>query len=268
MKIKRLHIIRLFAFLLLLMTGSTTNKAWADVTYIILTKPFNVRNYQNNANFRTGVRVEALRCTSDGTTVYLPDAFRSPLATNFKYYTSATSTYESLYDTGHGTWILATKYDIYTAVSSDSEVAENSAVGANTTFYVTYDYINDSHDPGWRNGIIELDGTKNYTVTLDKGNNLKYLCYNRSRNNRPAAANASTKDKSGNELFTGERLISDKFEYYGDMSPGFKWDSYGPKDLYFQFKFEGTDPYNVVIKTAYIGEETYNEYLAKEGTIG
>lgn len=264
MAIKRLHIIRLFAFLLLLMTGSTTNKAWADVTYIILTKPFNVRNYQNNANFRTGVRVEALRCTSDGTTVYLPDAFRSPLATNFKYYTSATSTYESLYDTGHGTWILATKYDIYTAVSS--EVTENSAVGANTTFYVTYDYINDSHDPGWRNGIIELDGTKNYTVTLNKGNNLKYLCYNRSRNNRPAAANASTKDKSGNELFTGERLISDKFEYYGDMSPGFKWDSYGPRDLYFQFKFEGTDPYNVVIKTAYIGEETYNEYLAKEGS--
>ena len=261
MKIKRLHIIRLFAFLLLLIAGGTANEAWADVTYIILTKPFNVRNYNNTDNFRTGVRVEALRCTSTGTLVYLPDNFRSPLAKNFKYYTSKESTYASLYDTGHSTRILATKYDIYTAVSG--EVTENSAVGANTVFYVTYDYINDGESSGYKNGILELDDNTTYTIAMNTGNNLRYLCYNRSRNNRPAAANASTQ-KDGQKAFNGGVLASDDFLPFGDIAPGFKWDTYGPKDLYFQFKFEGTDPYNVVVKTGYDKDDTYTEELAIE----
>ena len=36
--------------LMLLLLGGMMNEAWADVTYIILTKPFNVKNAANNVS--------------------------------------------------------------------------------------------------------------------------------------------------------------------------------------------------------------------------
>jgi hypothetical protein len=61
MKRIRQHIALIFTLLLL---GGMMNEAWADVTYIILTKPFNVRNAANTEDYSTNIRLEALRCTS------------------------------------------------------------------------------------------------------------------------------------------------------------------------------------------------------------
>ena len=63
------------------------NGAWAKkVTYHILTKPFDVRNHNNTGDYKSNIRVEALQCTSEEATVGLPDQFKSPLATTFRYW--------------------------------------------------------------------------------------------------------------------------------------------------------------------------------------
>ena len=183
MKRIRQHIALIFTLLLL---GGMMNEAWADVTYIILTKPFNVRNAANTENYRTNIRLEALRCTSSGTTVYLPDAFRSPLAKNFKYWKTPTVTANTkLYDdTGTGPKVLQTTYNIYTAIAD--ELTENSSVPDGvTTIYVTYDYDE-------ANTILKLDGAHKYNISLNTGNNLRFFCFNKNRGNRPAAAKVTT----------------------------------------------------------------------------
>lgn len=229
----------------MLLLGGITNEAWADVTYIILTKPFNVRNAANNADYRTNIRLEALRYTSTGTTVYLPDAFRSPLAKNFKYWRTATvNANTKLYDdTGTNPKVLQTRYDIYTAVTDG--LTENDPVPDGvTTIYVTYDYNED-------NTILKLDGEHKYNITLNSGNKLRYLCFNKNRNNRPAAALAST--------VSATDLISDDFVQNVN---GFD----GTKMVHYQFYLCGKDPYNITIMTAYEGDGTYNEQLAVEKT--
>lgn len=242
MKLQLRHIALIFALLLI---GSVANEAWADVTYIILTKPFNVRNAANTTNYKENIRLEALRYTSPGTTVYLPDAFRSPLAKNFKYWKTPTvTTNTKLYDdTGTNPKVLQTKYDIYTAVAD--ELTENTSVPEGVTIiYVTYDYDED-------NTILKLDGAHKYNITLNSGNKLRYLCLNKNRNNRPAAALATT--------VSAEDLISDDFVQNVN---GFD----GTKMVHYQFYFCGEDPYNITIMTAYNGNETYTEKLAVEGT--
>ena len=114
---RKQHIIRILSLLLLLC--GTVNQAWAKkVTYHILTKPFTVKNYNGSGNFRNNIRVEALQCTSEEATVGLPDQFKSPLATNFEYWTTPTRTYDKLYNSENGTKIITTKYYIYTGVSN------------------------------------------------------------------------------------------------------------------------------------------------------
>lgn len=229
----------------LLLLGGITNEALADVTYIILTKEFNVRNAANTDNYWPNIRLEALRYTSTGTTVYLPDEFRSPLAKNFQYWRTATVTPNTkLYDdTGTSPKVLQTKYDIYTAVAD--ELTENDPVPDGVaTIYVTYDYNED-------NTILKLDGAHKYNITLNSGNKLRYLCFNKNRNNRPAAALAST--------VSATDLISDDFVQNVN---GFD----GTKMVHYQFYLCGEDPYNITIMTAYEGNGTYNEQLAVEKT--
>lgn len=236
------HIALIFTLLIL---GGITNEALADVTYIILTKEFNVRNAANTDNYWPNIRLEALRYTSTGTTVYLPDEFRSPLAKNFKYWRTPTvNPNTKLYDdTGTSPKVLQTKYDIYTAVAD--ELTENNSVPDGvTTIYVTYDYDED-------NTILKLDGAHKYNITLNSGNKLRYLCFNKNRNNRPAAALATT--------VSAEDLISDDFVQNVN---GFD----GTKMVHYQFYLCGEDPYNITIMSAYEGDETYNEKLAVEGT--
>ena len=233
----------------MLLAGGIANEAWADVTYYILTKPFNVRNAANDANYRTNIRLEALRCTSTGSTVYLPAEFRSPLAKNFKYWKTPTvTTNTKLYDdTGTNPKVLQTKYDIYTAVAD--EMTEGSTLADNgnpTVIYVTYDYDED-------NTILKLNGAHKYNIQLNSGNNLRYLCFNKSRNNRPGAAKATT--------VSADDLISDDFvknvNGIGNNTTAY---------LHFQFYLCGEDPYNITIMSAYEGDGTYNEKLAVEGT--
>lgn len=246
MKHTRLHIIRIFTLLLLLQAGGTANQAWGQVTYYILTKPFNVRNAANDDNYKTNIRLEALRCTSTGTTVYLPAGFRSPLAKNFKYWKTPTVTNTKLYDdNGTNPKVLQTTYDIYTAVSD--EMTEGSTLESNgnpTAIYVTYDYAED-------NTILKLDGTHKYNIQLNSGNNLRYLCFNKNRNNRPGAAKATT--------VSADDLVSDDFvtnvNGIGNNTTS---------QLHFQFYLCGADPYNITIKTAYKGSGTYNESLEVE----
>lgn len=236
-----------FLLMAMLLMGGMANSASADVTYIILTKEFNVRNAANTADYRTNIRLEALRCTSDGSTVYLPLEFRSPLAKNFKYWKTPTvTTNTKLYDdTGTSPKTLQTTYNIFTAVAD--EMTEGSTLASNgnpTTIYVTYDYDED-------NDILKLDGAHKYNITLNSGANKRFLCFNKNRNNRPAAAKATT--------VTAEDLISNDFVQNVD---GFD----GTKMVHYQFYLCGEDPYNITIMTAYEGSETFNEKLAVEGT--
>lgn len=110
----RLHIIRIFTLLLMLVAGGTANEAWAKkVTYHILTLPFDVRNHNNSGDYKTNIRVEALQCTSEEATVGLPDQFVSPLAKNFRYWKTASSTYAHLYHYAGNSNVLESKYYIY-----------------------------------------------------------------------------------------------------------------------------------------------------------
>ena len=240
---KRIQHITLVLILLLL--GGAMNEAWADVTYIILTKPFNVRNAANTDNYHSDIRLEALRCTSTGTTVYLPDAFRSPAAKDFKYWKTPTvTTNQKLYDdTGTNPKVLQTTYDIYSDVADPMTESTTLAANGNpTVIYVTYDYDED-------NPILKLDGAHKYNITLNSGDKLRYLCFNKNRGNRPAAALATT--------VTAEDLISNDFVQNVN---GFD----GTRMVHYQFYLCGQDPYNITIMTAYNGNETYMEDLNVE----
>ena len=239
------HIIRLFILLLMLLAGGTANEAWAKtVTYHILTKPFTVRNYDDSGNFRTDIRVEALQCTSEEATVGLPDQFKSPLAKNFQYWATATRTYDKLYDSGHNTKIITTKYYIYTALSDEIKNPTETSSDAYTDIYVTYDYDEE-------NGIIDLNGGKSYNIAFTNGGNEKYVCFNRSRNNR--VANALGSGLSGEQLASDDFIIPEN----GNGQLGWYWSKWGPPGVLIRFKFTGQDPYNITIMTSYDGPELH-----------
>ena len=78
------------------MAGGATNEAWGKITYHILSLPMTThqRDGINNAEgsnvdvFRTNERVEVLQVVSSVLSVNLPFEYRSPLATNYRYYTA------------------------------------------------------------------------------------------------------------------------------------------------------------------------------------
>ncbi len=250
----RLHILRIFALLLVLMVGGTANEAWAKkITYHILTLPFDVKNADGTAKW-TNIRVEALQCTSEEATVGLPAQFKSPLATGFRYWATATRTFEKLYDSQNNNKIINTKYYIYNCSGGDyaclSNEIENPAEtssdadGIPNDIYVTYEY-NSS------NGILNLKGEKSYNLAFTNGGVEKYICFNRSRNNRIASALGSG--------LTGEQLASDDFvvPVNDKKQLGWNWSKWGPQGLLLRFKFIGEDPYNITIMTSYDGPELH-----------
>lgn len=252
---KTRHYIRtLLLMLLLLAGGGMGNVAWAQkVTYHILTKPFTVKNHNNDGDFagHVNIRVEALQCVSEEATVGLPEQFKSPLAKNFKYWANATSTYDKLYDSGYGTQIVTTKYYIYSSVSDEITPGSNS--DNYTDIYVTYEYINDGENEGYKNGKIELDGATKYNISITSGGVQKHIAYNRSRNNRIANVNDAA--------LTGEHLANDEFvipEEGTDANQlGFFYSGWGPVGLFFGFKLAGEDPYNISLETSYEGGELH-----------
>ena len=253
MNILKKHIMRTVLAALLLLVGGMTNYVTAGkVTYHILTKPFNVRTWDNSGDFKSNIRVEALQCTSEEATVGLPDQFKSPLATNFKYWGSATYTYANLYDNHTGTKIINAKYYIYQCEAGNQYACLNNEIPSGTSsddytdIYVTYDYIGD-------NDIVKLDGATDYNIAITSKGTEKFLSYNRSRNNRVANAKGAA--------LSGEHLASDDFvipeEGTGTNQLGWKWSKWGPIGLFLGFNLDGQDPYNVTIMTSYEGGEIH-----------
>lgn len=223
------------------------------MTYHILTLPFTTKNSSDGVNLTdrfTNIRVEAIRVfVDDATTVGLPPHFMSPLAENFKYYASANVTRQTAsnftnpqntYFDGNGRaqiyQYMTTKYDLY-AITTDSPInPADYTISSDQDIYVTYTYKTD-------NTIAKLDGSQDYNIKLGD----RFLCFNKDRANRPAAIPASN--------LTEENLTSNDFTYVA--KPGFNNNAH--HNFHFRFKFEGNDPYNIVLRTSYNGDATFME---------
>lgn len=130
---------------------------------------------------------------------------------------------------------------------------EESAITANCDIFVTYEYNPD-------NGIAKLDGSESYNIEISGG----FVAYNKGRNNRMAVIPAKYSD--GTERITGEQLSSKKFVkvdvtgtaispwWNGNLTPKDRINSY----YHFLFKYEGEDPYNITIRSAYEDEDKVN----------
>ena len=236
--------------MLMLLLGSVSNSVWAyKVTYHVLTLPIN-SSAAHMVSAVNGKRLEAVRAVVDNaTTIELPAHFKSPLATNFKYYTA--DQVESIAATNlHGSSDRV-KGIIYYLKADSVETPEGTAVNANLDIYVTYDYVGDG------NSIVKLDGSVNYNIGVTKG----FLAYNRGRNNRPGVVPRN--------MVTDGQLISEDFVKVNVDGSGITpyYDNpYNPRanvesQFHFLFKFEGGDPYNIIIRTAYDKDSTYMEEI-------
>ena len=253
MKIQIRHIALIMTLLLL---GGVVNEAWAyKVTYHILTLPINQEadvnfryDYHMDAAFE-GKRLEAFRYVDNNATIIkLPDIYKSPLAKNFKYYYDGDNIVKTaaapLYSDN-----TATKSWSYSITNETAVVAENTTLTANWDIYVTYEY-DDSKD-------IKLDGSVKYNITMSGG----YMALNRGRNNRLAVIPEN--------LVSSEQLASEDFVYV-DVSSVKDITTYWATNnknkradvesqFLFLFKYEGKDPYNIVIASAYDKNTTYIE---------
>ena len=246
---------RVFTFLLtLLLLGGAGNKAWAaTVTYHVLTLPMSSSVYNIKSTY-DGKRLEAIQVKVDNaTSVELPVQFKSPLATNFKYYkadqVTKSATAENLYDNG------SNKAYIYELIATPTATPEGDPVSSNIDIYVTYDYKYAASETG--NTIAKLNGSANYNIAVNKG----FLAYNKGRNNRPAVVPRN--------MVTAEQLVSPTFVKLNVSGSGITtyWSSGDNKNdradneskFHFLFKFVGQDPYNIIIRTAYAGDSVYIE---------
>ncbi len=241
------HIALIFALLLF---GGVANEAWGKVTYHILTLPFTTK--KSDGTDRGTYIVEALRCTSDELTVGLPDYFKSPLASNFKYYAAnnveRNGTLESTGGSDARSQIyerIITKYDTYRIVDPSVELTEGVAIADDSHVYVTYTYdnatspINLNGEEGRTIGGIVYN--EDYNIALGD----RFLCFNKARNNRVGAILATN--------VTNENLISNDFTYV--TTNGFD----SSHDFHFRFWYIGNDPYNITIQTSYVGDGTFIE---------
>ena len=258
----------------MLLVGGMTSEVWgATVTYHILTLPIPDPAVEGNYDYHMrsavyGYRLEAFKITVyDQTAVQLPDHYKSPLATGFTYY-------ESKYITGHGSKTTTQLYqDVNTAkailyqvkgedtpgdTSDDATpVAEGAAITATKAdYYVVYTY-------NASNTIAKLDGSVSYNIGV-KGKG--FLSLNRGRNNRGAVIPTAKVNP--------EMLASEDFSYVDNPghSIGTYWNDANNKNtrslveskFFFGFKFEGKDPYHIILRTTYNKDTTYIE--KNEGT--
>ena len=266
---KQYRHIAYFLLTLLLLTG-VANKAWAtDVTYHILTLPIDNDIYHMKTEIN-GKRLEAFKVTIKGQSqLELPAAYKSPLATGFTYYATGDVTESpsavKLFDATNN----PNKAFYYTINGGASAVSEGTYLsGAKADYYVVYTY-------NASNTIAKLDGSVKYNIKAigyDKGKEKEkgFFALNRGRNNRPAVLPKSIVDpaKLASEDFM-------KFPYDDKNKPhnvtgtsvsGY-WEDGNNKNnqsdvagqFFFMFKFEGVDPYNIIIRTAYAKNTTYIE---------
>ena len=252
------HIQHIALILTLLLLVGISNEAWATkVTYHILTKPINNDIYHMKSEV-SGWRLEAIKVVMDkATDVGLLAHYKSPLATNFRYYSSEDiingGSATALYDINSSTKGVRYKVKgIDTADPSPTPVAEGTPVSGNTVeFYVIYDYNED-------NTIAKLDGSVSYNIKIK---NKGFLAYNRGRNNRPAVVpNNVTPEMLASEDFVkienpGGNIVT----YWIDNTNNKNKQAEVEKQFHFIFKFEGNDPYNIIIRTAYNRDISYIE---------
>ncbi len=261
-KARILHNIRTLALLLLLLLGGMGSEAWAyKVTYHILTLPINASwPGVTNTDYYTW-SMEAVRTiVDDASTVGdLPAHFKSPLAKEFKFYQASdidlysSGTVQSIY-ANHS----ATKYILYKIKGGATPLSEGAAVTADCDIYVTYEY-------NAANTIAKLDGSEAYNIVINNG----FLAYNMGRNNRLAVV---PEQNGSQRRVSGEQAVSHDFikvdvsganigTYWADAqnkNPRSKTES----KFYFKFKLEGSDPYNITIRTAYDTDDYYIEKYA------
>ena len=272
---KKLYI-RIFTMLTLLLLGGMANQAWAyKITYHILTLPMTSEIPGNTvAEYNDkGWRMEALRVVVDNVTKLqpLPAHFQSPLADNFKYYANASVTKDGtareIYANNHKNIYFLYRINGEDTPDNDSDDAAPMAIGdditSNCDIYVTYKYNEN-------NGIAKLDGSEKYIIGIHNG----FLAYNKGRNNRLAVM---PKTYNGEYIVEGESLCSDNFNkvdingkgtnirtwWNDNKTPRATAESY----FHFLFKYEGCDPYNITIMTAYKGEDCYYEKWATDANI-
>jgi len=244
----------------LLMTGAQ-NKVWAtDVTYHILTLPIDNSIYHMKAEI-SGKRLEAFKVTiKNQSQLELPPQYKSPLATGFTYYATGDVTKSgsavNLFDATNN----QNRAHYYSINGDASALTEGTTLPAGTAdYYVVYTY-NSS------NTIAQLNGSVKYNINIvgydkstvkEKG----FMAYNRGRNNRPAIL---PKGKVDPDMLSSEDFM--KVDVTGtNVSPYWSHGDNKNKEaltgskFHFMFKFEGVDPYNIIIRTAYAKDTTYIE---------
>ena len=244
-----------------LLLAGAANQAWAIKAYYhILTLPINTtegyNTYHLNAGFN-GYRLEALRVMVDNAQIVeLPAAYKSPLATNFKYYydDGTNVTKEAAIEMYN--FSAKNKSRRYAIAGAAVETTEKTPITStkDVHIYVTYEY---DATKG-----VKLDGTVNYNIPISGG----FLALNRGRNNRLAVFREDL------DLVSAKDLVSEdfvKYEYKNDKIPGTNISAYWSSNqntrdevagqFHFLFKFEGSDPYNILIGTAYDKNDTYIE---------
>lgn len=257
-RIMKLQIRHIALILTLLLLGGMANEAWAaKVTYHILTLPIVDPAIEGNYDWHMrsevyGHRLEAVKVVVDNqTTVELPAHYKSPLATGFTYYAPSQITIGStvqLYTNNSNT-----KGKLYDVIASPTATPEGTAIpGTTAEYYVVYTY-NES------NTIAKLDGSVRYNIGI-KGKG--YLAYNRGRNDRPAVVLTAKVDAEmlASEDFMKVDLTKTGIDAYwkgGDNNKN-KEEQVGSQ-LHFMFWFEGKDPYNIIICTAYNRDTTFIE---------
>ena len=266
------------------MAGGATNEAWGKITYHILSLPMTThqRDGINNAEgsnvdvFRTNERVEVLQVVSSVLSVNLPFEYRSPLATNYRYYT-ATGVNKTgpnqLYGYNNTTYYFYNITDGSTnttnnadygdtenklggdGINKDDNVPTDAAVAAglrytpgaacsdNIHIYVTYDVAPSAAlDLGVDLLNPDAGNHKIYNIHLKD----RMVVLNQKRQNRPGAVLDG--------YYTPEQLASNDFEWISSAGIG-NGDGY----RHFAFKFGGNDPYNVTIFTAFDKNYTYRD---------
>lgn len=245
--------------LLMLLLGGMANEAWAyKVTYHILTLPID-NNIYHLANDFNGKRLEAVRVVDNSATIVdLPAAFKSPLVTpgSFKYYASTDVTKS---DNAVAMYAYSgNNKSYYYSVNGDAADIAGNTVSSNMEVYVTYEY-------NANNTIYKLDGSKKYNLSMSGG----YLALNRGRNNRIAVIPESSNRVSAEDLASDDFVKVNVSGISGTNISNYWNGNPNPKDqvagqFYFKFKFMGSDPYNILICTAYDKDYTYIEKHGSE----
>lgn len=248
--------------LTLLLLGGVANQAWAayKVTYHILTKPIDNEIYHMRNDF-SGKRLEAVRVVdanaTSGTKIGLPEAFKSPLAENFKYYLSGSNVTKSdaavqMYD-----YKGTNKCYWYSIVDANAKIdTDTYVIESNIDVYVTYDYKTD-------NTIYKLDGSKNYNLSISGG----FLAFNRGRNNRIAIIPETSGRVSAEDLVSEDFVKVNVSGIPGTSISDYWNNNKNPRanvggQFFFMFQFVGEDPYNILIRTAY---DKYYTYIEQHG---